>query len=274
MPSQSTPPEQLRHRLHTIIYEADTPAGKAFDIILLFLIVCSIVAVMLESVAELDARYHSWFVALEWIITILFSMEYILRLYAVQQPIRYARSFYGIIDLLSILPTYISVLFPGMQYLATIRALRLLRIFRIFKLGRYLGEGHILLTALRNSRAKIIVFLTAVFTVVVVVGSVMYLIEGEQGSGFTSIPRSIYWAVVTITTVGYGDITPVTTIGQFLSAVLMVTGYAIIAVPTGIVSMEISRAQQGKPTTQACRNCSREGHDTDAQYCKFCGEPL
>lgn len=267
----------LKRRIHEIIFEADTQAGKTFDIALLIFIGLSIVVVALETVEPINARFEKLFFYLEWGLTILFTLEYFLRIYSIGKPWKYILSFYGIVDLLSILPTYLSLFISGSHYLVTIRALRFLRVFRVLKLGNYLKESHILITAIQNSRTKIIVFLGTVLTVVLIIGSAMYLIEGQAGSGFTSIPRSIYWAIVTITTVGYGDIAPITPLGQFFSAILMILGYGVIAVPTGIVSVEIAQAQEKvdrKLNTQSCPSCSREGHDTDAEYCKFCGSQL
>lgn len=265
-----------KEKIHEIIFEADTPMGKAFDVTLLILIMASVVVVMLESVQHLQADYSNLFYALEWGFTIIFTIEYLLRLYCVYRPLRYATSFFGIIDLLAILPTYISVFVYGTQYLLVIRGLRLLRIFRIFKLGHFLTEADSIVKALKASRAKITVFLLFVLLLVIVIGSVMYLIEGGQNEGFSSIPRAIYWTIVTLTTVGYGDITPVTELGQFLSAFIMLLGYAILAVPTGIVSAEMV-AESRRPSqsnTQACRYCGREGHTDDAVFCKYCGEKL
>ncbi len=264
----------IRNRLHEIIFEADTPAGKAFDVALLIAITVSVLVVILESVESINESHQQLFITLEWSFTILFTIEYLLRLYAVYKPIRYMTSFFGIVDLLAILPSYLSLMIAGTQYLLIIRALRLLRIFRIFKLGHFLSEGNIIIRALRASRPKITVFLTAVLLIVINIGSLMYLIEGGVNSGFSSIPRSIYWAVVTLTTVGYGDISPITPLGQFLAMALMITGYAIIAVPTGIVSAEFMRGQQKEVSGQACRYCGQEGHETDAIYCRFCGEKL
>ena len=262
-----------RAKAHEIIFEADTPAGRAFDIALIVTILVSVVAVMLESVAPIRARYGSVLRITEWVITVVFTIEYILRLLCVGQPARYARSFFGIIDLLAILPTYISFFIPGAQALAVVRVLRILRVFRVLKLVQYVKEASVLRQALINSGRKILVFVFVVFTIVIIVGAMMYLVEGEA-AGFTSIPISVYWAVVTLTTVGYGDIAPVTALGQFLSAVLMIMGYGIIAVPTGIVTTELVRGQQGEMTTQACHECSLEGHDPDAKYCKGCGAQL
>jgi voltage-gated potassium channel len=264
---------RLRNSLHEIIFEADTRAGKMFDVALIGCIVISLILVMLDSTAMFRASYGSWLYLGEWIITILFTVEYFLRLFCVNSPTRYAVSFYGIIDLLAILPTYISLFLPGAQYLIAIRVLRVLRIFRVLKLVQYLSEARQLGQALRASRRKITIFLFTVSVLVIVFGSMMYIIEDES-SGFTSIPRSIYWAIVTLTTVGYGDISPKTPVGQALAALIMIIGYSIIAVPTGIVTAEVTRAM-GKPvSTQACRDCSAEGHDADAVYCKYCGARL
>mgnify|MGYP006304241467 CR=1 FL=1 len=267
------PNHPLRRRLQEIIFEADTPAGKAFDVALIGSIVISVTAVVLDSVPALRQSYGAVFNAVEWIFTILFTIEYILRLISVGRPIRYAVSFFGIVDLLAILPTYISLLVPGTHYLLTIRILRLLRIFRILKLTAYLTEAQVLATALRASRRKISVFLLAVITIVIVIGSLMYVIEGAD-HGFTDIPVSIYWAIVTLTTVGYGDISPQTPFGKFLASLVMILGYGIIAVPTGIVTAEMTQAARGPVSTQACPECGAEGHDANAAYCKYCGSRL
>ena len=265
----------LKERLHEIIFEADTPIGKTFDILLLIFISASVLAVMLESVDFIQVNFRRGFFILEWVFTIFFTIEYILRLYCVYRPWKYATSFFGIIDLLAIIPTYLSLIFIGSHYFLVIRALRLLRIFRIFKLGHFMKEGYIIMVALKQSRAKITVFLTFVILMVILIGSIMYLVEGGSNDTFSSIPRSIYWAIVTLTTVGYGDITPQTDFGQFLSAFVMIMGYAILAVPTGIVSAELIRGdRQEQHNTQACRYCGHEGHDDDAKYCKYCGEIL
>lgn len=263
-----------RHTCHEIIYEADTPAGRAFDVLLILAILASVVSVMLESVAEIRAVYGSLLYGLEWTFTILFTIEYVLRLVCVGSPLRYARSFYGVIDLLAIIPTYVSVFVPGAQYLLVLRLMRILRVFRVLKLVKYLREATLLMAALRASRRKITVFLFAVLTMVVILGSTMYFIEGPE-HGFTSIPRGVYWAVVTMTTVGYGDIAPQTGLGQALAAMVMIIGYGIIAVPTGIVTMEMSRVEPMRGVSgQACPHCSAEGHDLDAAYCKYCGAKL
>lgn len=261
----------LRHKLHTLIFEADTRTGKIFDIILIIAIMLSVIVVMLDSIAEYKAEYGDLFLALEWFFTILFSIEYLLRLDSVAKPSKYAKSFYGVIDLLAVLPTYFSLILPGSQYLLVIRILRVLRIFRILKFVQFVAEAQLLGKALRASRKKITVFLFVVFTVVVIFGSLMYLIEGEE-NGFESIPHSIYWAIVTLTTVGYGDISPHTALGRTLASFIMILGYGIIAVPTGIVTAELATVK--RESTQACPSCSHEGHDDDAEFCKFCGEKL
>ena len=262
-----------RKKLFEIIFEADTPAGKWFDIVLIICILLSVIVVMLDSVSSIGTKYGKLLYAVEWFFTILFTVEYILRLLCVGRPIRYAVSFFGIVDLLAILPTYMSLIFFGSRYLAVVRVLRVLRIFRVLKLGHHSQEAAVLKKALYASRRKIIVFLFVVLTLVVIMGSLIYVIEKEE-NGFTSIPRSIYWAIVTLTTVGYGDISPQTGPGQFLAAIVMILGYSIIAVPTGIVTVELSQAHKEQTSTQACPDCSAEGHDTDARYCKFCGTKL
>lgn len=266
----------LKEKIHEVIFEADTPLGKNFDIILLIFIIGSVITVMLESVAGIGGKHVYFFYVLEWIFTIFFTIEYGLRLYCVYNPWKYATSFFGIIDLLAILPTYLSIIFTGSQYLLVIRILRLLRVFRIFKLAKFLQESSIIVSALKASRHKITVFLVFVLLMVTIIGSVMYLVEGGEGSNFTSIPRSIYWAIVTLTTVGYGDIAPTTELGQLLAAIVMIMGYAVIAVPTGIVSAEMVQATDvdKKNNTQCCRHCTAEGHDDDAIYCRICGEEL
>jgi len=262
-----------RERLHEIIFEADTPIGKAFDVALLMAIFLSILAVMLESVAGVRERYGTILRAAEWFFTILFTIEYVLRLISVRHPLRYATSFLGIVDLLSIVPTYLSLFVDGTQSLLVIRSLRLLRIFRVLKVARFLHEVTALTTAIRASRVKIVVFLMAVLTIVLIMGSLMYVIEGEAG-GFTSIPRGMYWAIVTVTTVGYGDIAPTTVLGQIVAAIAMVLGYSLIIIPTAIFSMELVQAARKEVTTQNCSECLREGHDKDARYCKHCSAKL
>lgn len=263
----------LRSRIHEIIFEADTRAGKLFDIILIGSILLSVIAVMLDSMSAVQREYGKLLYGIEWFFTILFSIEYILRLLTVRQPIRYATSFFGIVDLLAILPTYLSLLIPGSQYLLVIRILRVLRIFRVLKLVQYVSEAKLLGQAMKASRRKILVFLFTVLTLVVIFGSLMYMIEGQE-NGFYNIPRSIYWAIVTLTTVGYGDISPQTPLGQALAAVIMILGYSIIAVPTGIFTAEFVQAKRNAISTQVCPSCAAEGHDPDATYCKYCGEKL
>ena len=263
-----------RGRLHEIIFEADTPAGKAFDVALLVAILLSVLAVCLESVEKIELQYGRTLRIAEWVFTISFTVEYVLRLICVGRPRRYAVSFFGIVDLLAILPTYLSLVVAGSQSpLLVIRAIRLFRVFRVFKLAQFLGEARVLSSALRASRRKIIVFLGSVLTLVLILGTMMYLIEGERNDRFSSIPEGIYWAIVTMTTVGYGDVTPVTVVGKIVASMVMIMGYAIIAVPTGILTVELTRAQK-TVSTQACPECSAEGHDPDARHCKFCGAVL
>jgi voltage-gated potassium channel len=259
--------------IHEVIFEADTPAGKGFDVALLIAIVISVLAVLLESVTEIRTRYGVQLRAIEWTLTILFTIEYILRLASIGRPLKYALSFYGIIDLLAILPTYLSLFVAGSQSLVVIRALRLLRIFRVLKLAHFVGEASMLRAAVYASTRKIIVFLAFILTLMLIVGSLMYLIEGGN-SGFTSIPQSIYWAVVTMTTVGYGDIAPATVLGKILASVVMIMGYGIIAVPTGIVTVELAQAGRKTVTTQVCPQCATDIHDPEANYCRICGARL
>jgi voltage-gated potassium channel len=262
-----------RARWHEIIFEADTPAGKRFDLILLVLIVLSVIAVSLESVHEVREAYGPVLHAVEWGFTVLFTAEYVARLMAVRRPLAYMASFYGIVDLLAVLPTYLAAVWPGAQSLLIIRVLRLLRVFRILKLTHFLGEAKLLGAAMRASARKIIVFLGVVLSTVLIAGSLMYVIEGEA-YGFTSIPVSVYWAVVTMSTVGYGDIVPHTVLGRTVASILMMMGYAIIAVPTGIVTVELGAATRMARNTQACPACGAEGHDDDARHCKRCGAKL
>ncbi len=264
-------------RLYHIIFEADTRLGKAFDVLLILVIIASVVVVMMESVASYRAQYPSFLRSAEWVFTILFSVEYLLRLACVDRPARYARSFFGVIDLLAVIPTYLSILVPGAQFLLVVRLLRILRVFRVLKLAAYLVEVDLLVMALRDSRRKILIFMFAVLTLTVILGSLMYLIEGDA-NGFTSIPRGMYWAIVTLTTVGYGDISPKTDIGQAFASLIMILGYGIIAVPTGIVTAEMTRQaidRKGERGSQdECPRCGLEPHDADARYCKRCGEAL
>ncbi len=266
-------PSGWRHTVHEIIFEADTPAGKLFDILLIFLIVASVVTVMLDSVTAIHDRHGQALYVAEWLFTILFTIEYALRIACLGQPWRYIRSFYGVVDLISVLPTYLSLLLPGSQYLLVIRTLRLMRIFRILKLAQYMNEAEYLLKALRSSARKISVFLFFVLTLVLIFGSMVYLIEGDE-NGFTSIAVSCYWAITTLTTVGYGDLSPQTPLGRMVASVIMILGYGVIAVPTGIVTAELVSPTTGKVSTQACPECGAEKHSYDAVYCKYCGGAL
>ncbi|MFD2066867.1 ion transporter [Pontibacter silvestris] len=262
----------LKKKLYAIIFEADTAGGKAFDVVLLVLILASVLTVCLESISRYRILYLDWFNIAEWSFTIIFTLEYLLRIYSTPKPLKYIFSFFGVVDFLAIVPTYLSLIVVGSQYLLVIRSLRLLRAARIFKLTRFINEGQVLSKALRASLAKITVFLGAVLTVVVIIGSLMYIIEGAA-SGFTSIPTSIYWTIVTLTTVGYGDIAPATPLGQILASLVMVMGYGVIAVPTGIVSVELARSEK-ETVTRVCPNCHKEGHAMDANYCYNCGYSL
>lgn len=264
---------RLKETLYKIIFEADTPSGKLFDVGLIISIKLSVVAVMLDSIGSIQESYGHFLNTIEWFFTFLFTAEYVLRLFCAKHPIKYAYSFFGIVDLMAILPSYFSLFFPGSQYLLVIRLLRVLRVFRVLKLAHYIKETTLLLVALKASRRKIIVFFYAVICLVVVFGSIMYIIEPDS-SGFTSIPRSIYWAIVTLTTVGYGDISPVTELGQTLAALVMILGYSIIAVPTGIVTVEISRAVVQEEQKTTCPDCGAGNHDRDALFCKYCGAEI
>ena len=261
-----------REKVHEIIFEADTKAGKVFDVALLFAIVISVFVVMLESVKSLDAKFHTQFDQLEWFFTIIFSIEYAMRIFVTNKPFKYIFSFYGIIDFLSIIPTYLGLFIGGAETLLVIRTLRLLRVFRVLKLTRYIGESNQLMKALIASRRKISVFLFAVLAVTVVMGTAMYLIEGGK-NGFNSIPHSIYWAIVTLTTVGYGDISPGTWPGQFLASLIMILGYGIIAVPTGIVTSEMTKSDK-ITNTQVCQNCGENKHLDHSKFCQNCGNSL
>ncbi len=262
-----------KKRLQEIIFEADTPAGKAFDVILIISVLLSVAAVMLDSIAAVEIQYGGLLNKIEWVFTILFSIEYILRLYTVQKSVRYAFSFFGIVDFLAILPTYIGLIIPGGHFFMTIRILRVLRIFRVLKLVTFIKETNQLIIAIKASFRRILVFLLFVFTLVVVLGAVMYIVEGAK-AGFTSIPRSVYWAIVTLTTVGYGDISPQTGIGQTLAAVIMILGYSIIVVPTGFVSVALSARVDKESKKRVCRHCNKEEYNNEAVFCKFCGKKL
>ncbi len=271
--ADSPSPSSLKDRVCIVVFEAHTPAGKAFDVGLIVCILVSVVAVLLDSVAVLHSRYGTWFLAAEWVFTLLFTVEYLVRLWCIEHTGRYARSFYGIVDLLGILPTYISLFVADTQYLLVIRILRVLRVFRVLRMVRYVGEAELLTQALIASRRKITVFISSVLALVVIFGSIMYLIEGEE-HGFTSIPRSIYWAVITLTTVGYGDLTPHTPMGQAVATMVMIMGYGIIAVPTGIVTLELTEAHRRAANTRTCPACAVEGHLREATYCWRCGGHL
>ncbi|SHE60870.1 voltage-gated potassium channel [Modicisalibacter ilicicola DSM 19980] len=261
----------LRTWLFQLIFESDTRLAKSFDIALISLILVSVTVVMLDSVALLRARHGELFYVMEWGFTLIFTLELALRLYCLDRPLRYLKSFYGIIDLLSILPTWLSLLIPGAQSLLVVRILRVLRVFRVLRLMEFLGEGKILLQSLRRSSRKILLFLFTVLMLVVIFGSLIYLIEPPE-AGFTSIPKAVYWAIVTLTTVGYGDITPLTPLGQFLSSMVMIMGYAILAVPTGVFSAEMMRSiREERYSDEACPGCGHEGHERDARYCRRCG---
>lgn len=265
----------LRRKIYDVIFGTETRAGRTFDIILLWFIILSVTAVVLESVRPLREAYHTQFTTVEWVFTLAFTLEYFLRIYASPQPFRYMTSFFGVIDLLAILPTYLGLLFDTPTFLLTIRALRLLRMFRVFKLARYIKEAAILVKALQMSKHKIVVFFGVVLTLVLILGSLLYLVEGEE-NGFTSIPQSVYWAIVTITTVGYGDIAPATVLGKIIASVAMLTGYSIIAVPTGIITVEIGKAVRNdrRANFRSCLECGRDDHDADAVFCKVCGKKL
>jgi len=263
-----------REKLNEVIFGSETRAGRNFDVILIVLIFLSALVVMMDSVEEFSKQHATWLSVLEWGFTGLFTLEYLLRLLSVRHPLLYMRSFYGIVDLLSILPSYIGLFLPGVEYTKVVRILRLLRIFRVLKLSEYLNEANMLMTALVNSRWKIMVFLYTVLTLVVICGALMYVIEGKE-AGFTSIPMSMYWAIVTLTTVGYGDIAPQSTLGQLAASLIMIMGYGIIAVPTGIYGAElIKTVQQSNISNDACPDCGAIGHDIDANFCKYCGHDL
>ena len=265
----------VRQKIHEIIFEADTTNGKLFDVILLVAILFSIIGVMLESVDEIDKKYHELIIAFEWGFTILFTIEYFFRIYAVNRPFKYIFSFMGIVDLLAIIPTYLIFIFPAAHSLSVIRAIRLIRIFRIFKLSRYLRGAHTMQIALRSSRPKIIVFLLSIMLFVIILGTLMYIIESSvRTNGFENIPNSIYWSIITLTTVGYGNIVPMTILGKIVASFIMILGYGIIAVPTGIVTAEFSRKRKEKVNTQVCPDCTAEGHEMEAKFCNKCGAEL
>lgn len=268
-----SPKQTLKQRLYTIIYDSHTPAGRFFDLILIAAIIASVIVVMLDSVAAISQQYGELLFVAEWCFTIVFSIEYLLRIYCNPHPLRYIFSFFGIIDLLSILPTYFLIFFGGAKYMLMIRLLRILRVFRILKLAHYVTQANLLLVAISASKSKILVFLFFMLTITSLFGAVMYLVEGPE-HGFTSIPRSIYWAIVTVTTVGYGDISPQTALGQTLSSLMMLTGYAIIAVPTGIFTAELSKTMKDHVDVTECPSCRKTGHNIGANYCYSCGAKL
>lgn len=274
MEHETTSRSPRRERLYRIIFEAETRGGKLFDLALFVFIMLSVAATILNSVESIEIQYGNWLTACNWLITLLFTIEYGLRLYCARKPFRYARSFFGAVDLLAVLPTYLSLVIPSTRFLDVIRILRMLRIFRVMKMVQYVDDGDLLLNALVSSRRKIGIFLFTVITLVVILGSLMYVIEGEANSGFSSIPVGIYWAIVTLTTVGYGDISPQTGLGQALAALIMIIGYSIIAVPTGIISAEVGRSSVQKKKSKACPSCQTTDHDPDAEHCKHCGRKL
>lgn len=262
-----------RTRLHEVIFGTETRAGRLFDSILIWTIIASVIVVMLESVEKYRLVFGPALRGAEWFFTIVFTIEYVLRILVARRPVRYVRSFYGIVDFLSVVPTYLSVLIPGSQSLLVIRSLRLLRVFRVFKLTHFLGEANYIGAALHASRRKILVFLWAVMTIVIIVGALMYLIEGEA-AGFTSIPQGVYWAIVTMTTVGYGDIAPQTFPGRLLASLIMIMGYGIIAVPTGIVTVEMTNIRRDVGRTRHCASCGATESDPEARFCRLCGTRL
>jgi voltage-gated potassium channel len=274
MSMPQTEPDSLRERVWRIIFLSDTKAGRAFDVVLLWLIGLSVLTIMLESVDELREKHGVLFATAEWFFTVLFTLEYVARLCVVRKRLRYATSFFGIVDVLSILPAYISLLLPGSHYLTTVRILRLMRMFRVLKMAEYIGEAGVLMNALSASRRKILIFFSAVLALVCVEGTIVYVIEHDANPGYANIPQSIYWAIVTITTVGYGDVAPVTVLGKMMASVIMLTGFAIIAVPTGIVTSEIGRELKGSRSNRRCKECGWDDHDARARHCQQCGVAL
>ena len=264
----------FRDRIRIIIFEADTKAGRRFDVMLIGMILLSVLTVMLDSVPQINAGYGQQLYYAEWFFTVLFTVEYVVRLWCIEHSWGYAKSFYGVVDLLSVLPTYLSLWFPGAQFFLAVRILRVLRVFRVLRMVRYVGEAELIAQALAASRRKIIVFVASVLALMVIFGALMYVVEGGTNPAFASIPHSIYWAVTTMTTVGYGDITPTTPLGQSLASFIMIMGYGIIAVPTGIVTLELNEANRRQANTRTCSDCSAEGHSREASYCWRCGAPL
>lgn len=276
MTSNAPQTNNWRQRWYVIIFESDTPKGKAFDIALLVAIASSLLVIMLETVESIVQKSPGLFLGLEWFFTLLFTIEYTIRLSIVKKPLKYALSFYGLVDLVSILPTYLALFLGGAQYFIVIRSLRLMRVFRVLKMVRFLGEARVLSEALRASRPKIIVFIIAVVCATFIMGTLMYMVEGPE-NGFKSIPIAIYWCIVTLTTVGYGDISPNTPLGQLLASIIMILGYGIIAVPTGIVTSELNKSSQSaneQANKRKCAACGKTGHNPDALYCRNCGSQL
>ncbi|WP_110666790.1 ion transporter [Salinicola halophilus] len=261
----------FRKKVFQVIFESDTPLAKGFDIALISLILLSVIVVFIDSVPHLHARYGEWFYLAEWCFTLAFTLELALRLYCLERPMRYLKSFYGVLDLLAILPTWLGLILPGAQSLLVLRVLRVLRVFRVLRLMEFVGEGRLLIQALRRSQRKVLLFLITVLLIITIFGALIYMIEPAE-AGFTSMPRSMYWAIVTLTTVGYGDIAPITPVGQFISALMMILGYSILAVPTGVFSAEVIRSiREDRYSEEACPGCGHEGHEQDAKYCRFCG---
>ncbi len=265
-----------KERLHSVIFKSDSPEGRRFDQIITWVIVISVLSVIFETVSEFHKTYWWIFFVLEWVVTVIFTVEYILRLYCAKNPLRYATSFFGIVDLLAIIPSYLGFLFIGMQHLIIIRALRLLRVFRIFKMGHFVSEGEVIVNALKASMTKIYVFVSFIVLLAMIIGSLMYIVEGGFNEKLNNIPKGIYWAIVTLTTVGYGDVTPISAFGKFLATIVMIMGYGVIAVPTGIVTAEISgRVMNLKEVfTKICQECGQSEHHNGAEFCHKCGEAL
>lgn len=265
---------QFKKKVHVALFETNTAVGRMFDIIILGMIILSIVIVIFETVPSIQQQYRSALIFLEWVLTIAFTAEYILRIYTANFRWRYIKSFYGIVDLISVIPTYLGLFIVGSHSMSIVRALRLLRVFRIFKLTKYLSQGEMIVSALKESRTKISIFMFFIMLMVCIFGSLMYIIEGNANSGFDSIPRGIYWAIVTLTTVGYGDISPTTTLGQLMASIIMISGYAVLAVPTGIVSAEMVKVVEDNKPSIECTRCGEPDNVEHARYCLRCGERL
>ena len=263
----------IRAKIGLVIFGTNTPAGKLFDLVLIYAILLSVAAVVLDSVASLHVRFGLWFFYIEWFFTLLFTVEYFLRIYISRRPLRYIFSFFGLVDLISIIPSYLALVVTGANYLLLIRMLRVLRVFRVLKLVRYMDEANVLMRSLYLARRKILVFFVTVIVLSFIFGCLMFVVEGPT-HGFTSIPKSIYWTIVTITTVGYGDIAPQTVLGQFISTIAMLLGYSIIAIPTGIITAELAGEMGRERAEKSCHNCGRSGHELDAQHCRHCGVGL